>query len=122
MSGANNRFVICGSASYDVFIGRGSCPETGEPSRWAIPGWMSGGIREEVAAQYRSWFWDQIKAGRVELAELVSLQGKVFGAAEVSEGWHSCVLEAASMWAVIEQARVLARLAAARRRPANFGG
>jgi hypothetical protein len=115
MSGASNQFVICGSAPYDVFVGRGACPETGESSQWAVPGWMPGATREELAAQYRSWFWDEIKAGRIDLAELVSLHGKVFGAAEAPEGWHCGVLEAASMWSLIEQARRLSRVAVEKR-------
>lgn len=107
-----SRVVICGTAPYDVFVGRGRCPLGGERSRWAIPPSVSGGSRAQVAVWYRAWLCSEIKAGRVDLAELASLHGKVFGVRRASEGCYAAVLDATAMWALVEQARRLeARLA-----------
>lgn len=120
-----SRVVICGAVPFDAFIGRGRCPVTGEWSRWAIPASIALCSRTAVAAAYRVWLWGEIGAGRVDLAELASLHGKVFGVRRAPEGWHAPVLDAAAMWALAEQARRLeARLAemnAERRRRVSRG-
>lgn len=102
-----SRVVVCGTASYDVFVGRGCCPLGGERSRWAIPPAVSGDSRSRVAVCYRVWLRGEIEAGRVDLAELAGLHGKVFGVRRASEGCYAAVLDAAVMWALVEQARSL---------------
>ena len=104
-----SRVVVCGTAPYDVFVGRGRCPVGAERSRWAIPPAVCGGSRAQVAVWYRAWLRREIKAGRVDLAELASLHGKVLGVRRASEGCYAAVLDAAAMWALAEQARRLER-------------
>lgn len=114
--------VHCKRARYDVYIGRGSCPRSGEPGRWGNPfshrPSRAGGVtrvatREEAIERYRRWLWDRIKAGAVDLAELASLHGKALGCWCDPEPCHGEVLEAAAFWALGEQARRLAARAEA---------
>jgi len=107
--------LVVGGDGYDVFIGRGSCPVTGGSSRWAVPRCIWGRSREEREAKYRRWLWEEIVTGRVRLTELVRLHGRRLGVRERREGWHAGVLEAAAMWAMIEQARRLAVVAEEKR-------
>jgi hypothetical protein len=109
--------VHCKREIYDVYIGRGHCPRTGELGRWGnpfshrpsrVPGVTVVGSREEAIACYRRWLWKEITAGRVVLAELASLHGKRLGCWCAPQACHGEVLEAASMWALTEQAHRLA--------------
>jgi hypothetical protein len=104
-----SRVVVCETAPYDVFVGRGRCPLGGERSRWAIPPSVSGGSRAQVAVWYRAWLRSEITAGRADLAELASLHRKVLGVRRASECCYAVVLEEAAMWALAEQARRLER-------------
>src|SRR6478752_2841576 len=48
--------VHCKCESYDVYIGRGRCPQTGEVGRWGNPFRIgSDGDRDEVIGKYRLW-------------------------------------------------------------------
>jgi len=116
--------VHCKRAPYDIYIGRGADPRTGEPGRWGNPfshrPSRASGVtrvvsREQTIERYRSWLWEQIKAGEVDLAELASLHGKALGCWCAPQPCHGEVLEAAAFWAVCEQARRLARRAEALR-------
>ena len=109
--------VHCQREPYDVYIGRGRCPRSGEPGRWGNPfssrPSRAGGVtrvasREEAIERYRRWLWQQIKTGQVDLAELASLHGRALGCWCAPEPCHGEVLEAAAFWALAEQARRLA--------------
>lgn len=102
-----SRVVISGTAPYDVFVGRGRCPRSGEESEWAIPREIALCDRRAVGERYRVWLWSGICADRVDLAALAGLHGKVFGVRRANEAWHVPVLEAGAMWALAEQARRL---------------
>ena len=116
--------VHCKRAEYDIYIGRGVDPRTGEPGRWGNPfshrpsgalGVTRVASRDEAIERYRRWLWERIKAGEVDLAALASLHGKALGCWCAPQPCHGEVLEAASFWAVREQARRLARRAEALR-------
>jgi len=114
--------VHCKREPYDIYIGRGRDPRTGEPGRWGNPfshrpsrvaGVIVVATREEAIARYRRWLWAEIEAARVDLAELTSLHGKALGCWCAPAPCHGEVLAAAAMWALGEQARRVARRAAA---------
>jgi hypothetical protein len=99
----------CKREAHDVYIGRGRDPRTGEPGRWGNPFRIGrDGSRKQVIAAYRRWLWDQLCCGEIELRELIALHGKRLGCWCAPEQCHGQILEAASMWALAEQARRLA--------------
>jgi Domain of unknown function (DUF4326) len=92
--------VHCKRDPYDIYIGRGRDPRTGEPGRWGNPFRIGpDGARDEVIERYRAWLWAQIKSGRIELAELAALHGKVLGCWCAPQPCHGEVLAAAAAWA-----------------------
>jgi Domain of unknown function (DUF4326) len=112
--------VHCKREAYDVYIGRGRDPRTGEPGRWGnqfshqpsrVAGITLVATREEAIESYRRWLWEEIEAERVDLAVLSSLHGKALGCWCAPEPCHGEVLEAAAFWALGEQARRVARRA-----------
>ena len=111
--------VHCKREPYDIYIGRGRDPRSGELGRWGNPFRIGeAGTCEQVIARYRRWLWEEIQAGRVDLAGLASLHGKALGCWCAPRPCHGEVLEAAAMWALAEQARRLVSLADA---PARGG-
>jgi hypothetical protein len=115
--------VHCMRSDYDVYVGRGRCPRSGEPGRWGnpfshretrLPGVIGVGSREEAIERYRRWLWEQIKSGELDLAELAGLHGRRLGCWCAPAPCHGEVLDAAAFWALREQARRLAALAAER--------
>jgi hypothetical protein len=97
--------VHCTKEPYDVYIGRGRCPQSGEPGRWGNPFRIGpDGTREEVIARYADWLREEVDAERISLEELAALDGKVLGCWCAPEPCHGEVLERASDWA----ARMLA--------------
>jgi hypothetical protein len=89
--------VHCKRERYDVYIGRGRCPQTGEVGRWGNPFRIGpDGDRDEVIGKYRLWLCKEVDAGRVELSELAALHGKALGC------WcapHACHGEVLAGWA-----------------------
>lgn len=99
------RVVHCQRDPYDLYIGRGPDPRSGEPGRWGNPFRIGeDGDREQVIERYRSWLWRQIKAGEVDLADLAALHGKVLGCWCAPQPCHGEVLASAAAWAA-ERAR-----------------
>jgi len=68
--------VHCKESRYDVYIGRGKCPVTGEPGIWGNP-FVIGqdGTREEVVAKYSPWILKQPEI----IKNLYLLKGKTLG-------------------------------------------
>jgi hypothetical protein len=68
--------VHCKEKPYDVYIGRGKCPSTGQPGIWGNP-FVIGehGTREEVVAKYADWI---IKQPEI-IKNLYLLKGKTLG-------------------------------------------
>jgi hypothetical protein len=114
--------VHCKRQPYDVYIGRGCDPRTGERGEWGnryssrpsrVPGVIVVGSVEEAVALHKRELWDLIRRGRMPLQRLVALHGKTLGCwCEPPKPCHGHNLEAAAMWALTEQARRLSRRAA----------
>jgi hypothetical protein len=89
--------VHCKKDPYDVYIGCGRCPRTGEPRRWGNPFRIGpDGTREEVVSLYAAWLRDELDAERITLEELAALEGKVLGCWCAPEPCHGEVLERAA--------------------------
>lgn len=79
---------------YDVYIGRGS--SLGNP--FPIDE-STGQTRSKVIEKYRRWLWQEIKAGRVTLSYLRSLDGKRLGCFCSPAACHGDVIVQAVKWA-----------------------
>jgi hypothetical protein len=101
------RVVDSERESYEVYVGRGQERGGAGVSPWAIPAEIVLGSPGQVAGEYRVWLWREICAGRIDVAEVAGLHGRVFGVGSEAEGWHVEVLESASIWALGVQARRL---------------
>ena len=68
--------VHVSKSKYDVYIGRGLCPITNQPSKWGNP-FLIGkdGTRAEVIKKYREWVIKQPEL----MASLNELRGKRLG-------------------------------------------
>lgn len=105
---SSSRVVDCRVSVYDIYVGRGPDPRTGEPGEWGNPFRIGlDGSREEVIEKYRRHLWAEIEAGRVDLGALVALHGRTLGCWCAPRRCHGEVLEAAAVWALGEQARRL---------------
>lgn len=92
--------VHCKRDPYDVYIGRGNDPATGEQGQWGNPIRLRiGASREGVLKRYRRWLWEEIKAGKVSLDDLAALDGKALGCWCAPNLCHGEVLAAAAAWA-----------------------
>ena len=90
----------CRREVYDVYIGRGRCPRTGEAGRWGNPFRIGpDGDREEAIARYAEWLAGEVDAERITLAELAALDGKRLGCWCAPKPCHGEVLEKAAAWA-----------------------
>jgi conjugative relaxase-like TrwC/TraI family protein len=80
--------VHCRQAPYDLYIGRGRDPRTGEPGEWGnpyshrpsrVPGVIVVATVEEAIERYRRHLWAEIRSGRLPLERLAALDGKTLG-------------------------------------------
>jgi Domain of unknown function (DUF4326) len=95
--------VHCRRERYDLYIGRGRDPRTGELGRWGNPFRIGrDGDREEVIARYRRWLYEELRLGRLSVRELAALHGKVLGCWCTPRSCHGEVLAAAASWAHAE--------------------
>ena len=101
------RVVHCKKNAYDVYIGRGSDPNTGERGRWGNPfshkentsALLRVSSRERAIAEYKGWLWHEINEGRITLEDLAALDGKTLGCWCKPKACHGDVLAAAATWA-----------------------
>ena len=78
--------------AYDVRIDR--------RTRWGNPFPMrSEADRDAVCEKYRLWLWEEIRAGRVTLADLAELDGQRLGCHCAPKRCHGDTLSAAAAWA-----------------------
>ena len=82
------RVVHCRRAPFDVYIGRGRDPLSGElgelgnpyshrPSR--VPGVIVVATVEEAIERHRLWVWQQLRSRRLSLPQLARLDGATLG-------------------------------------------
>ena len=72
----DRRIVHCKKSVYDIYIGRGKCPRTGQFSKWGNPFKVGiDGTREEVIDKYEEWILGEPDL----LQDLHELKGKVLG-------------------------------------------
>jgi len=70
------KVVHVSRSRFDVYIGRGCCPVTGDPSRWGNPFRIGvDGTRAEVIRKYKEWIVNQPEL----MASLHELRGKRLG-------------------------------------------
>jgi hypothetical protein len=100
--------VHCRREAYDVYIGQGRDPRTGEPGEWGnpyshrpsrVPGVIVVGSVEEAVERYRRWLWDQVRCGRLALERLAAVDGQTLGCWCAPGLCHGEALTAAA-WAV----------------------
>jgi hypothetical protein len=100
--------VHCKREPYDVYIGRGRDPRTGEPGEWGnpyshrpsrVPGVIVVGSVAEAIERYRRKLWEEVCSGRLPLERLAALHGQTLGCWCAPGPCHGDVLEAAAAWA-----------------------
>lgn len=70
------RIVHCKKEPYDVYIGRGRCPQTGKRSKWLNPFPIDENhSREDVVKMYKEWVQEQYHL----MQSLHELKGKTLG-------------------------------------------
>ncbi len=93
---------------YDVYIGRGRCPQTGKQGRWGNPfshkeesvARYRVATRQEAVEAHKIWLWRQINEGRITIEELAELDGKALGCwCGQNKPCHGHNLVAAAAWA-----------------------
>lgn len=108
------KVVHCMRESYDVYIGRGKDPESGERGEWGNPfsdkpsdlaTVTNANSVEEAIESYRRDLWKRIRAGEVSLEKLAALKGKTLGCWCAPGPCHGEVLAAAADWAAGERAK-----------------
>lgn len=81
-------------SQYDIYIGRGTPLGNPYPINEA-----TGDTRKAVVAKYRRWLWNEIKAGRITLDYLRSLDGKRLGCSCYPKACHGDIVVEAVKWA-----------------------
>lgn len=103
--------VHCRRAPYDVYVGRGRDPETGEPGEWGnpfshrrsrVPGVIVVSSVEEAIERYRRHLWAEIRSGRLPFDRLAELAGKTLGCWCAPGPCHGEVLAAGASWAAAQ--------------------
>lgn len=113
----NTQVVNVRCSEYDVYIGRGRDPQTGEyPTlSWGnyfshkdVPGTERVATREEAVARFRAELWARVSnpgnTHHITLEQLAALQGKRLGCWCKPAACHGDVLAAAAEWAAKELA------------------
>ena len=79
-------------------------------TRWGNP-FLIGrhGSREQVVERYRTWLWDKMRKGEIQLAELAALNGKTLACHCAPRPCHGDVLAKAAAWAHARIAPCLAQ-------------
>jgi hypothetical protein len=103
--------VHCLRAPYDVYIGRGRDPASGERGEWGnpfshcpsrVPGVIVVPTVEEAIERYRLHLWEELRSGRLPRARLAALAGRTLGCWCAPGPCHGGVLAAAATWAAAE--------------------
>lgn len=101
--------VHCLAEDYDIYIGRGWDPKTGEEPEeyWGNPFRIGDRYTRETSIEaYRKYLWGRIRGGEITLEQLAALHGKTLGcwcnATWDPKACHGDVLEKAAAWAVGE--------------------
>lgn len=107
--------VHCQVDPYDVYIGRGRDPYTGEKGEWGnayshlpskVPGVIAVASPEEAVDSHRDSIWRALKGGRLSLERLAALEGQTLGCWCRQPGpCHGHTLVAASKWAAMQLRR-----------------
>ncbi len=102
------RVVHCRRSDYDVYIGRGRDPKSGEMGRWGnfyshrrtrVPGVQVVSSREEAIVLDRRRLWSDLRAGRVSKESLAELHGAVLGCWCAPQWCHGHTRAEAAAWA-----------------------
>lgn len=101
--------VHCKREPYDIYIGRGRDPQTGEPGEWGnpyshrpsrVPGVIVVPTVEEAVALHKRWLYDQLRSGVIPLERMAALDGETLGCWCCRPGpCHGWNLVAAAAWA-----------------------
>lgn len=101
--------VHCRRAPYDLYVGRGRDPESGEPGEWGnpyshrpsrVPGVIVVGSVDEAIAMHRRWLYEQLRSGAISLERMASLAALTLGCWCDQPGpCHGWTLHAAAAWA-----------------------
>lgn len=106
--------VHCMESPYEVYIGRGKDPHTGEWGEWgnryshresAFEWVIEVDTPEEAVLCFKAYLWELINEGKLSLERLASLAGKTLGCWCAPECCHGDVLASASIWAVRQLGR-----------------
>ena len=104
--------VHCKRAPYDVYVGRGRDPETGELGEWGnlfshrpgrVPGVIVVSSLGEAVALHKRWIWEQLCSGAISLERMAALDGETLGCWCHQPGpCHGWNLVAAAAWAAAQ--------------------
>lgn len=92
------KVVHCKKENYDVYIGRGRCPNTGKIGKWGNPFTHKAGTkanfivptRSEAILAYSAWI--QFGDGKHLLKDLHELKGKTLGCWCAPQACHGDIL------------------------------
>ena len=105
---SQSKVVHCMRESYDVYIGRGKDPATGELpavpwgnsySHKQVPGTKWVNSRDEAIAKFRADLWFRLKFQPGAMEQVAALHGKTLGCWCHPKACHGDVLVKAAAWA-----------------------